>query len=86
MPPVEFDIMVLAIIERDKYAEKLQLINTRLVCWMIYQANADPKKAAKTIDEFMPLDGRKEVKKPSTKQMIDWRNKLEERLNKKANV
>lgn len=80
--------MSLAYIEQRKANDLQQSRHTREICWLIYRANADPKTAARTREEFMPLDGdakpvAKKLSKAQQKKIAETAARINAQLNKR---
>lgn len=68
--------------EEDKKAT----LQTRQICWIIYQANADPKKAVKSIDDFWQIGDKVNVKpKRQTKAEKEKIQRTLDRINQVSN-
>jgi len=62
--------------------DKKQTLHTRQICWIIYQANADPKKAVKSIDDFWQIGDKPKPKvKRQTKAEKEKIQRTLDRIN-----
>jgi len=70
--------------ENKDFDIKFQRVLNREICWIIYRMNADPKKAIKDIEVFMPIENKPTVKK-ATKAQLEKIRLQAEAINAKLN-
>ena len=77
-----YDYTLMCIGQKD--AELDEMRKHRSLLWTVYAGYRDPKKGAKTITDFMPLDGDNiiKVEPPSPERLIELDNSFKSMFGK----